>query len=341
MEPQNRRIFNEIDSAVRSIDPIESTEPNFDDLQLVADSMLDIQELRRIRTEDRDVTGENPHYPPEQVAEEKTDLLYKEANLRLDVLYADNGGGKLDLVKFNDQIKKTFGFFEYAKQESDPTDKQAQWELSVKQLDLEALSVYRNAKEARTTLKGTTESHQAYALAEQQMQGLLGSRTLRLMHDMNKHANGDSREAQKARGMLFETLIVGYARLQTLSGETFDKIFVRTALEREDNHKYPSGQWPKDGYPRRTFDVVVHNDDKPEDELYQLKNNQADDKVYADPIIKVQGDKFHLTMQNLPSLTADFAVMVRSLNDPSITAERVNLAGRRLDDAFKHLIDLS
>lgn len=141
--------------------------------------------------------------------------------------------------------------------------------------------------------------------------------------------------------MLFETLVVGYVRLQTLSDETFDRKFIRTAFEREDNYKYPHGQWPSDGYARRTFDVLVHDDNENSNKLYQLKNNQADDKAYAHPIIKVQGDNFHMIMKDIGLFCSDFAVMVKSLNDLSISAERVNLAGRRLDNAFKHLIDLS
>lgn len=341
MSPENARETARIDHETKSRDPIENVTSQ---IGRAAAVIGEIEQnricLENINNTDPDI---NDRILSPKAKHEKQELLYTIANLRLDGLYTEQAS--LPLNEFNQRIAETDTFFKETEETSDQNDSQFQWELMSKRLDLRALSVYRNAKESQTTLKGTSAEEDAWAIAETQMTGIL-RQTANLMCDMARYVSGNSREARKARGTLFETLIVGYARLQVYQNETFDKIFVRSALEREDKPFYPDlpdrgiYQHVPDHYSRRSFDVVVHNDDRQTDDLYQLKNNRNNTKLYDSRITKIEADHFGRITESLPVYVRDFLVLISNSSDPKMR-DRINAAGDRLDSIFKPLINVS
>lgn len=339
MEPKNTQEFIKISSSVRGADdPIESARPkDQQDAAERAKRLLGfIDTVDEIRSSDQDIN--NPNYG--NSLPEKSSLNLLKLELELDYIYSKNDAGDIDLSDFNANAKELFNFIDTALSEMDPGDKINEWRIRTKQLDLLAFSVYRNAKESRTTLKDTPFAKMVYDLSTEDMKALVGYKTVALLNEMRYHTAHNLPEAQKTRGMIFETLVIGYARLQTLLDGTFDSIFIRSALDREDNYKYPDGLWPSDGQPRRTFDLLVHNDDENTNKLYQLKNNEYDGKTYIEPIVLIKGHNFGDIIKDLPLIIVAFHDIVKNLGNDSGQTQ-INVDKEDLDSIFRPLIDVS
>lgn len=258
--------------------------------------------------------------------DEKKRLYNLGANMRLDWLYAEMGGKSLTFAAFEAEAKEAARFIgqaaEHAKdrQHTNPVDL---WGLHMKSLDLMAYRGHRYLKESETTFKGTLDAEKLRTFADSKMQQALHGST-QLMRQMERVAHGDGMLARKARGTLYELMLTTYARYRTYDREEFDKIFVRTALEREDapqnNHV-----WPKRG-----FDIVIES--AANTTLLQAKNYDNQDE-YATPIYKVMDLAFGRTLHDLRDHVADFTILTANSSDPN-TRERTRKAGQRLDAVF-------
>jgi hypothetical protein len=153
-----------------------------------------------------------------------------------------------------------------------------------------------------------------------------------MMRDMEPIAHGEGELASDTRGLLYEHMITTYARYQTFAEESFDDVFVRTALEREDR--------PRSGFvtPKRSFDIVVETPDSTR--LLQAKSyNNRDD--YAFPIEKVKDAKFSHTLDDMRHHISDFNVLIWNIKDEKARG-RTELAAKRLDKVFgKQLAEAS
>lgn len=315
MQPENTREYRQIERYLRSYDPLATTEEGYDDSELAQNARIDIARVDGMLATD-----------PTLTAKERNELYLMGGNLRLDWLYANSGGTMATLEDFNNQVAEANDFFIKGGKEamqSHEQHPQRLWGLTIKHLDLLALSAFRNAQDSQDILKGTVQESTAWTLADNQMKSVL-HRSVGLMRDMQHYAVGDTDMAQDTRGLLYETLLVGYARLQTYENESFDKVFVRSALDREDR------PWNGHVYPKRSFDIVINEPQG--NRLLQIKNYDNHDE-YAVPIEKITAEKFAHTLHNLPRYTADFDLLIRNPSDPHLR-EQLNAAGRRLDQEF-------
>jgi hypothetical protein len=264
-------------------------------------------------------------------ATERRELNDMGINLRLDCLYAEHGGRDLPMQQFVAETKHAEAFIGRAAKEAfEGHDKQPQafWKTQVKLLDLRALAAHRYAADSQTTLKDTPNGQKLFGFSQDIMKSVI-SDSIRLMKDMDKFAHGHTETAQDARGSLYELMILTYARMKHYEDQDFDKVFVRSALSREDE------PWNNYAYPRRAFDIVIERDGK-EPVLLQAKNHDSE-KQYEWPIHKVQDTHFGRTMDNLPKFIMDFSLLLDNPTDPLMKAPLLK-AERRLDEVFGHQI---
>lgn len=322
MQNENQRAVKQIDYEVRHLDPIETVSESFDDHDMVGLLKHDIARIDEILEGDTTLTRR-----------EKQELYRMGCNLRLDWLYAEHGGRELPLNEFSAAWDETNAFFARAgglAQETRRHDPNYFWDVALKHLDLRALQAHRNAEESQTNLKGTAVGQKVWALADNQMKGVIRD-SVRLMEDMQRYADSHTELAQDARGKLFETMLITYARLDTYESEEFDNVFVRSALDREDH------PWNEYAYPKRAFDIVIQSGR--EATLLQAKNHKNNDQ-YAKPIHKVEDRHFGETLHNLPKYIAEFRLIISNPTDP-LAQPALNRAHEELDEAFGKYISVS
>lgn len=322
MQPKNIATVREIDTRNRQMDPIETAVGGHDDAELAGLAKRDIDRIDTIFDNDPTLTQAEQHE------------LYKEGcDLRLDLLYAGSGGGSLELSEFNSQLEDSKKFFDRALDQSKqlPADRPGQresypqsfWDIDLKQLDLRSLQAYRNAHEAQTTLRGTPAGQNAWNFATNQLKGVLAD-SVKLMSHMSGLAEGDSQLAQDARGKLYETMLLTYARIKTYEDETYDEVFVRSALSREDR------PWNNHATPRRAFDMIVQAGRKKT--LLQAKNYR-NYTAYAQPIRKVTDEHFGQTLDHIQRYISSFKLVIANPSDPHLKVP-LTKAADRLDQAF-------
>lgn len=322
MQPKNKEILHSIDVSNRQMDPIETNSANYDDTELANAAARDIGRINDIINHDSTLTRVEKHQ------------LYSEGcDLRLDWLYASSGGEALPLAEFNGQLEADKEFFARALEQSKQvpqeskfhheTYPQSLWDIKLKQLDLMSLQAYRNANEAQTNLRGTENGRKAWAFADNLMRGVLAD-SINLMDSISLVAKGDDKLAQDARGKLYEVMLLSYARLMTYEDETFNKVFVRSALSREDR------PWDNHASPRRAFDIVVEADGQKK--LLQAKNHRNSTE-YAWPIRKITDEHFDNTLDNSQRLVNSFKLVLANPSRPDMKLP-LERAARMLDRTF-------
>lgn len=317
MQPDNRREYRVIEEDLRSYNPIETVEVSFDDTELVSSLQHDIGRIDHILESDHTLTYE-----------EKADLYEMGVNLRLDWLYAKHGGKSLDMAPFEVEAKSAEEFIKRAEEHAkkrEHVNPLALWQLQIKELDLGALRTHRYLKESQTTLKGTPGEARVRDIANANMQQILHA-SAALMKRMEPEAHGEGQLGRDTRGVLYELMLTTYARFQTYEEESFDEVFVRTALSREDR------PWTN-ANPKHSFDIVIER--PTEAELLQAKNHK-NSEIYQAPIRKVSDPTFGRTLSDLRSYVDAFHI----LTDNSVKPDdpRTILANRRLRATFgKHL----
>lgn len=314
MQPDNQREYDHIEKELRTQDPLSTIEHGLRH-EVVADLRHDTQRIDDILATDETL---NRH--------EKSELYEMGVNLRLDWLYAADGGRNAPLSVFQKEANETEEFINQAKHhaaekfKNNPT---VMWDLQTKWLDLETYHAHRLLKASQTTLKDTQAEGKVRELANLRMERVMRSSAV-MMRDMQRYMKGVGSLAQDTRGMLYEHMLTTYARYQTYDAENFDEVFVRTALSREDR------PWNKHAYPKRAFDIVIET--KEGTRLLQAKNHDNDDE-YADPIEKVKDTSFGHTMNDMDSFIKDFNILVMNTGDIKMR-ERTQQAGRHLDAVF-------
>jgi hypothetical protein len=315
MRPASHHSVEDIDQASRSIDAIEAVGAEFDDQQRVLELAEDIERIDEIFDTD-----------PTLTQRERTELYDMGINLRLDWLYAEHGGRKLTLTEFVDKSKQTEAFLQRAATHAyEQHDKhpQAFWAVQMKVLDLRAYEAHRFAADSQTTLKDTDQGRKLFGFSDDMMRSVVGE-SIRLMADIDKRATGDTELAQDARGVLYEHMLLTYARQRSYETQDFDTVFIRSALSREDR------PWNGHAYPKRAFDIVISSEKG--NRLLQAKNYQNSDE-YAWPIEKVQDDDFGQTLDDVPNYLRDFQLLLDNPTDPNLVPQ-LDAARHRLDNAF-------
>ena len=322
MQPDNRREYRQIETELRAQDPLSTVEHGIgaEQTDLIHE---DIGRIDHILETDKTLSYT-----------EKQQLYDMGINLRLDWMYADDGGKNLDFPKFEAEAKATGEFFGkamgHAKERSD-YDPTIAWGVQTKWLDLEAYRAHRYLKESETTFKGTPKAAQAREAGNLKMEKVLRS-SAAMMLDMEPHAHGEGQLGKDTRGLLYEHMITTYARYQTFDAENFDDVFVRTALSREDR------PWNGHVTPKRSFDIVIESAEGTR--LLQAKNYDNSDE-YAAPIEKVKDTAFARTRHDLREYVKDFNILVANMGDEKVR-ERTAHAGNHLDNVFgKQLAEAS
>lgn len=316
MQPENRQEYRQIEQELRTQDPLSTIEYG------VSSEQADVLRQDIGRIDEILATDKTLSYT------EKQNLYDMGINLRLDWLYAENGGKNLDFPRFEAEAKESVEFFAKAaehaheRRENDPT---ILWNVQTKLFDLEAFRAHRYLKESETTFKGLPQAAKAREAANLKMEKVLRA-SAAMMREMEPIAHGEGDLGSDTRGLLYEHMITTYARYQTFAAENFDDIFVRTALSREDR------PWNGKVTPKRSFDVVI---DTPEGtRLLQAKNYDNQDE-YAAPIEKVKDLHFGETLHDMRDYIRDFNILVSNMgvSDDRIR-ERTEKAGSRLDFVF-------
>lgn len=313
MQPQNQHEFRAIEAEVRHIDPLESVQPGYDDAPLVQLAERDIERIDGILEHDGTLTNH-----------EYRELYDMGTNLRLDWLYAKRGGQQAESAPFLAKAKETEGFIERGLRQAEQYGKpQDTWALTIKQFDLRTTVAHRFAHDVQTVQRGNPNADKIWDTADRMNQRILHD-SVQLMRQMEAVSTGEGTLAQDARGMLYELMLLTYARWQVYERQDFDTSLVRSALSREDR------PWNQHVLPKRAFDMVIA--DAASTQLLQLKNHHNDD-VYAAPIQKVEDEHFHDTLENLPTYLKDFQLLVQNQASPHLR-ERYNEAANRLDAVF-------
>lgn len=316
MQPENRQDYRQIETQIRTQDPLSTIEYGVDTAQTNV-LRTDIGRIDEILA-----TDETLSYT------DKRKLYEMGINLRLDWLYAEQGGKNLDFPQFEAEAKEAVTFLgkaaEHAasRKEQDPT---ILWGVQSKLFDLEAFRAHRYLKESETTFKDLPQAAKAREAANLKMEKVLRNSAV-MMRDMEPFAHAEGELGSDTRGLLYEHMITTYARYKTFAAENFDEVFVRTALSREDR------PWNGKITPKRSFDIVI---DTPEGtRLLQAKNYNNEDE-YAAPIEKVKDLHFGETLHDMRDYIKDFNILVANMGvaDDRIR-ERTEKAGIRLDQVF-------
>lgn len=321
MRPENNSSLKNIESERRRLDPIDTSQEDFDDSQLIERTERQIGRIDQILETDNTLNWKDKQ------------KLYKQGcEARLEWLYAKHGGDSLNHNQFNDEWNETQKFFMVAGQhagERKNQEPQAYWDLATKFLDLRSLQAHHFSRDAQTTLKDTPEEQKARNVADKQMEGVIKD-GVKLMLGLSQVAHGESELASDARGKLYELMLINYTRLQTFENDNYDQIMVRSALDREDR--------PINGYayPRRSFDMVIQNQSG-HNTLVQAKNHHNSTE-YQRPIIKIEDHHYGRTLDNLPRHLKDFRLIAENPADPN-TRHRVVEAHDRLDAVFGHQLE--
>lgn len=315
MKPENNSSLRRIESERLHLDPLETSQDDFDDRDLLERANWQKNRIDNILQKDETLSWED-----------KNKLYRQGCEIRLEWLYAKHGGASLDHNQFNDSWDEANKFFiaagRHAAERRDH-EPQAYWDLTAKYLDLRALQAHRFSQDAETTLKGSSEQQKARNVADEQMKGVIKD-GVRLMHSIAKFSNGPTELASNARGKLYELMLINYTRLRIFEDDTYGQIMVRSALQREDE--------PINGYayPKRAFDMVIQNGHH--NTLVQAKNHD-DTTRYKAPIIKIEDHNFHKTLKNMPQHLKDFRLLVANSSDPH-TQHILEQAHRQLDGVF-------
>lgn len=316
MQPQNKREFRTIESDLRNLDPLETTEALYDDHDLVRNLTEDIVRVDDMLAADKTLSPLETHQ-----------LHEMGCNMRLDWLYAKHGGQAADATEFLAKAKEAESFFEKSlsfaesRSERHPQDG---WGLAIKQLDLRSVVLYRFARESQTTQKDSPASVPMWQASENMSRSVLND-SVKLMKQMAAVSEGHSDVAQDARGTIYELMLLTYARLKLSENQDLDTTFVRSALSREDR------PWNGHVLPKRSFDMLIEKEGQAP-QLLQAKNYDNGDE-YEKPIQKVQDTHFKSTLNELPTYLRDFSLLVENSADEHLK-ERINLAGNRLDNVF-------
>ena len=315
MNPNNSSSLQIIEQEFNSKDPLDITEIKSEDSDRLEIVASDFARVNTILETDSTLTKKEKH-----------ELYELGTSLYLDWLYADEGGRALPLPAFITKVKEAESFIKKGSEETLARhDRHPQdfWDMQTKMLDLKAYTAHRYAQDSQTTLKGTPQSEKLFEFSQDIMKSVLTD-SIKLMKDMEKVSMGNRERDQDARGALYEVMLLAYLRLGTYQNQTFDEVFVRSALSREDH------PWNNYVYPKRAFDIVIQ---KPDGfDLIQAKNHKNNEE-YQSPIHKVVDPHFGETLRKLPRYINEMVLLIDNPKDPGMQLP-MNNAQQQLDDVF-------
>lgn len=344
MQPQNKLEMRQMDEWFREEDPIESNKLDFDDTGLAAQAEHDIARINEILETDQSLTPG-----------ERRELMQMGVDYRLEWLYADHGGGALSRAELGLHIRETREFINTATEFFDknppkPEQIDYYWNLRMKALDFRTFSAQQIARDAESlkandpngTKTDTPESTRARNAADAAMAGVIKSsaglmeQMLPLARSRRQEAGGgetaEGMSASRTRGSLYEVMLLTQARMQTYEDQSFDTIFARSALSRED-----AAHTAKLGYhgPSHNVDIVIDYSGTRPNRLIQAKNyNNGTEYEY--PIEKIEDEHFGRTMSQAPKIVKWFRIAAEN----SVTGSETNKIGtpkQELDSALRGL----
>lgn len=325
MRPENKEIFRKNDKASRSeIDPVDANVEAISPQTVLERSQKYAREALFILDNDKTLTETERQEVSLQYIDAQFNVLLINDKLSVEPEY-DESGNKIDhLADLSSFIQHAIDDSPEIKNNEESLDHLIT--LKFKKLDVDAYIAHKKAIEAFDS-NGKLD-YNAYNIAGGELGGVI-NQSVAVMNELYPYTQNNPNLERKARGMMYELMVMTSERIKIWQNESYENTYVRSAFSREDR--------PHNGnvVPKRGIDMIISRSGNKE--MYQLKNGVNNDD-YAPEIIKVNATQFWQKLKQLPELNGAFETLISNPGDPDLQL-KVRKSEKLIEDLIRTDID--